>query len=179
MYIRYRYTILLVISIVAVALWASTESFDFTVRTIDRLGYLGVFVVGMLFVSTFTVAPATVVLFRLTESGDLFLLSLVAGAGAVCGDLILYNYLRDKVFIELKPFFGLIGRSSVGRLFQSHYLAWSLPVLGALIIASPLPDELGIALLGGSKFKRWQFITLSYILNTIGIFVIVTVAQII
>jgi len=178
MYTRYRYTISLIVSIVVVALWSNTESFNAMVKAIEHLGYFGVFGIGILFVSTFTVTPAAVVLFRLADSVNPIPLALIAGVGAACGDLILYNYLRDKVFIELKSFFGFIGRSSVGRLFHSHYLAWSLPVLGALIIASPLPDELGIALLGGSKLKRWQFIALSYVLNTAGIFLIVMFAKI-
>lgn len=160
------------------ALWTSTESFSITVQSIGQLGYLGIFVIGILFVSTFTVTPAAVILFHLAESSHIIPLALLAGAGAVCGDLILYNYLQDKVFIELKPFFGLIGRSRVGRLFNSRYLAWSLPVIGALIIASPLPDEFGIALLGGSKLSRWQFVALSYVLNTAGIFIIVMFAKI-
>ena len=178
MYSRYRYTISLIVSIMVVALWASTESFSDAVQIIERLGYIGYFGVGMMFVSTFTVTPAAVVLFRLAESMHILPLALIAGMGAVCGDLLLYNYLRDKVFVELKPFFGFIGRSSLGRLFQSRHLAWSLPVLGAIIIASPLPDELGIALLGGSKFNRWQFIALSYVLNTAGIVVILTLAKV-
>jgi len=38
------------------------------------------------------------------------------------------------------------------------YLSWSLPVIGAVIIASPFPDELGISLMGFSKMKTPYYI---------------------
>jgi uncharacterized membrane protein YdjX (TVP38/TMEM64 family) len=47
-------------------------------------------------------------------------------------------------------------------------------VLGAIIIASPLPDEMGVGLMGISKLKTSQFILLSFVLNAIGIFIVVT-----
>jgi hypothetical protein len=49
-------------------------------------------------------------------------------------------------------------------------------VFGAVIIASPLPDEAGVSLLSLSKLKNWQFILLSFVLNATGIFIIVTLA---
>ena len=43
----------------------------------------------------------------------------------------------------------------------------------AIIIASPLPDELGLMLLGASKLTYRQIAILTYIFNTAGILVIV------
>jgi len=169
---HYRHTIILLLSIVLVALLARTEAFGALVDAIANLGYLGVLLVGMLFVSTFTVTPAAIVLFRLTTQFDPFVLAAVAGLGAMIGDLIIFNFLRDQVYDELKPLFGGLNASRAVRIFKSRWLAWTLPVLGALIIASPIPDELGIALMGGSNITRWQFILLSYLLNTVGIFII-------
>jgi hypothetical protein len=50
--------------------------------------------------------------------------------------------------------------------------------VGAIIIASPLPDELGLALLGVSTLSRPQFFLLSFAMNSLGIFIILLVAQI-
>jgi hypothetical protein len=47
-----------------------------------------------------------------------------------------------------------------------------LPVVGAVIIASPLPDELGLALLGFSRIDRRYFFAISYTMNFIGIVLI-------
>lgn len=55
---------------------------------------------------------------------------------------------------------------------HSHFYHWSLPALGALIMASPLPDEIGIALLSILHMRTYQFIVVSYFLKTTGIFLI-------
>ena len=48
-----------------------------------------------------------------------------------------------------------------------------MPFLGAIIIASPLPDELGLVMLGDSKLKYREIAIISYVLNTAGILLIV------
>ena len=170
---QYRHTLILLLSIVLVALLARTAAFGELVATVANFGYVGVLIVGTLFVSTFTVTPAAIVLFRLAGQFDPVWLALVAGAGAMVGDLIIFNFLRDKVYEELKPWFSGLNTSRAAHIFKSRWLAWTLPVLGAVIIASPLPDELGVALMGGSNLNRLQFMVLSYILNTVGIFIII------
>lgn len=56
-------------------------------------------------------------------------------------------------------------------------LIGSFGYTGAFIIASPFPDEMRIGLIGASKLKNWQFLILSFLLNSIGIFVVVTAAR--
>lgn len=46
---------------------------------------------------------------------------------------------------------------------------WLLFFLGAVIIASPFPDEIGISLLGLSKTRHRVFLPLSYAANFLGI----------
>ena len=54
-----------------------------------------------------------------------------------------------------------------------------LPIIGAIIIASPFPDEIGVSLMGLSKLSTPKFIFISYILNSIGLFLIVSASVII
>jgi hypothetical protein len=49
--------------------------------------------------------------------------------------------------------------------------------MGGLIIASPLPDELGLALMGFVKTNNWTFAIISILCNALGIFVIAVVAR--
>jgi hypothetical protein len=49
--------------------------------------------------------------------------------------------------------------------------------VGGLIIASPLPDELGISVWGFSKLKTAWFIPLSFFCNFVGILLIGAVAR--
>lgn len=53
-------------------------------------------------------------------------------------------------------------------------IGWIIMPIGAIIIASPFPDELGVSLIGLSKLSTGKFILLSYILNSIGIFLVVS-----
>jgi len=41
-----------------------------------------------------------------------------------------------------------------------------------------LPDELGVGLMGISKLKTYQFIILSYVLNSIGIILVISATYI-
>jgi len=144
---------------------------------VAHLGYLGAFITGGFFVSTFTVAPAAVVLFRLADTFNPYLIAIFAGAGAVIGDYIIFRFLRDGVFRELRALFHKMGGSYVTRLLYTPYLFWLMPFIGAIIIASPLPDEVGIGMMGFSKIRTWQFVLLSFSLNSLGIFVIIALAR--
>lgn len=147
------------------------------INGVAELGYFGAFITGIFFVSTFTVAPAAIVLYRLADTFNPYAIALFAGAGAVIGDYLIFRFLRDGVFQELKPLFAKMGGSYIEKLLHTPYFFWLTPLVGALIIASPFPDEIGIGLMGISKIKPWQFVLLSFSLNALGIFIIVILAQ--
>jgi hypothetical protein len=50
-----------------------------------------------------------------------------------------------------------------------HIFRWIAFVLGAVIIASPLPDELGIAILGFARLGSNLFVPLSFVSNFLGL----------
>ncbi len=143
---------------------------------IGALGYFGVFLTGIFFVSTFTVAPSAIILFRLASTMNIWAVALVAGLGASFGDFVIFRFLKDNVFEEMKPVFRRVTGERLQKLFETPYFGQLSMVLGAIIIASPLPDETGLALLGLSKIKPWQFLLLSFILNAIGIFIVISLA---
>lgn len=178
---RYHYKNLtyLGISIVLGLVFIKTPYFREFVFHLGNYGILGAFIGGMLFVSTFTVSIGTVLLLLLAETMNPLIIGAVAGIGAVVGDLIIFQYIRNKGLVsEIKHFFDFFGGDKIAHLLHTKYFSWTLPVLGAVIIASPLPDELGVSLMGISKMKTNRFILLSFILNTIGIFLIVSAGAI-
>jgi len=86
--------------------------------------------------------------------------------------------VRNRGLIsEIKHFFEFFGSDKLKHLMHTKYFSWTLPVIGAIIIASPLPDEMGVGLMGISKLKTKQFILLSFILNSIGIFLIASAGR--
>jgi hypothetical protein len=170
-------TLFLLASFVVLFFAMQTHAAQAFVTQVGSFGYLSGFIVGFFFVSTFTVTPAAVLLFHLAETLNPITLALLAGAGSVLGDLVLFRFLKDRVFEELAPFVRKLGGSHLSLMVKTPYFAWFAPVLGALIIASPFPDELGISLLGLSKIGTVQFMALTYLLNVAGILFIVLIAQ--
>lgn len=174
---RYKNTTLLILSLVLLYFVSKTTFVADLVRAIGEFGYVSAFVIGIFFVSVFTVAPSVIVLFYLASILNPIAVAVLAGAGAVIGDLLIFKFLRGGIFDELAPTFKKLGDSYLCRMFSTPYFSWLLPVLGAVIIVSPFPDEIGIGLLGLSKVKSWQFAIVSFLLNSAGIFVIVTMAK--
>lgn len=173
----YKNTTLLLISLAAVFYLAQTPAVDSLIKQAGTFGYAGAFITGIFFVSTFTAAPAALVLFNLADHLHAVEVALLAGLGAMVGDYLLFRLIRDNVFGELRQIFGRLHHPHVSALFRTPYFVWLLPVLGAAIIASPLPDEVGVSILGLSKLKKWQFFAVTFLLNAIGIFLIVTAAK--
>ncbi len=174
---KYKNTTLLIASIALLLIFADTKIVKDFIHSIGALGYAGAFLTGIFFVSTFTVAPATVTLYYFSQTLNPFGVALCAGIGALVGDYAIFRFFKDGVFNELAPLGRRISSSTLFRLFKTPYFIWLMPFLGAFIIASPLPDELGIALLGATRMKRWKFALLSFALNTAGILIIVLVGR--
>lgn len=174
---QYKNTSLLILSLILFFLFAEHPIIKGTIDSIGNLGYIGAFLTGILFVSVFTVAPAAVVLYFLADHLNPLLIAFFAGLGGVVGDYLIFKFLRERVFDELTPLFLKNGGNLLVRLFKTPYFAWFMPFLGAFIIASPLPDEIGIGLLGAAKLRSWQFILLSFLLNSVGIFVVIIAAR--
>lgn len=173
----YKNTTLLVLGLVVFVLMARSPAADSAIKQIGDLGYLGAFVTGIFFVSTFTVVPAGYVLFALAENLHPLEVALLAGLGAMIGDYIIFRLVRDQIFDELKPILSRLQHPAFRTLFKTPYFNWLLPVIGAAVIVSPLPDEAGVSLLGLSKIRKWQFFMITFSLNAIGIFLIVSVAK--
>lgn len=148
--------------------------------SLGEFGYFGAFIAGILFVSTFTVAIGSLVLLILAEKMSPIELGLIAGMGAVIGDLAIFRFVKDNLASEIESVYNQIdGDHHLRKLFHSKYFSWTLPIIGAMIIASPLPDELGVSLLGISKMNTYRFVLMSYLLNSAGIFLIISLSTVI
>lgn len=174
---HFKNTSLLILSLVIFFLIADTPYIRNFVEFIGSFGYIGAFLVGIMFVSVFTIAPASVVLFYLAKTLDPIGVALAAGTGGVVGDYLILKYLKDRVFEELKPVFLNHGGRPIRKLFRTPYFVWAVPILGAIFIMSPVPDEVGIGLLGVSKVKAWKLFALLYLLDIAGILLIVVAAR--
>ncbi len=138
----------------------------------NGLKYIGSFIAGIFFTSAFTTAPATAAFVELSAFNSIFAMAALGGLGALFGDLIIFRFVKNRFSADIKYLLALRWKQRISFIFRRRLFRWVSAFLGALIIASPLPDEIGIALLGLSKIKNRNFIIVSYILNTLGILII-------
>lgn len=172
-------TIFFVIIIFTIILYQA-GILNYWVESLERLGYVGIILVGMFFVSTFTVTPAGTMLVLMTEDFNILLISILAGFGGMLGDYFIFRFVKDGLVGELKMIFINVsgdGFKKIGEIMHTGYFAWLGPVIGALIIASPLPDEFGIGLLGIYKLDDKKFAIVTFILDTIGIFILLSAVK--
>ena len=130
------------------------------------------FIAGMFFTSVMTTAPAMAVLGVLSFHINPLVLAVVGGAGAVCGDYLIFAFVRDRLGEDFSYLIKRNGSPRFFKIFHRKSFRWVLPFVGALIIASPLPDELGLVLLGVAKMSTRRFLAVSYAFNATGIFLI-------
>jgi hypothetical protein len=103
---NYKNTSLFVVSLVLLYFLADVSWFKSAINYIGLWGYFGAFIVGIFFVSIFTVAPAILVLYSLVAKLNPLGIAAFAGLGAVVGDYVIFRFFRDRVFEELRPLAG-------------------------------------------------------------------------
>ncbi len=138
-----------------------------------------IFIAGLFFTSVFTIAPASVALASMVQQVPVTTVAIWGALGALCGDLVLFYFIRDKFTEDL---FGSLKPSIIKHFFKSlhmGFMKWLSPVLGAFIIASPLPDEVGLTLMGISRTKTTVLIPISFAMNMLGIYIIAWFASVI
>ncbi len=168
---------IIALSIVVAALLGSSDVLQNLLDATESLRFIGSFFAGMLYTSLFTTAPAIVAIGQISQSHSPLEVALVGGLGALIGDFFLFHFVRDSLSPHLLSHVHIFHTRHIRRLFSRGPLRWVSPILGTLIIASPLPDELGLIFLGFSKTKTTVFVSLSYLANFIGILTIGIVAR--
>ncbi|MDO8575577.1 MAG: hypothetical protein Q7R78_02660 [bacterium] len=144
-------------------------------RFLDLFGgskELASFVSGIFFTSLFTTPISIASLSELSVGANPLTISLFAAMGAVIGDLIIFLFIRDVVSEDLKNLMSNVNIKKVRNIFKFRLFRWLVPFVGALVIASPLPDELGLAMIGLSRMHIWILIPVSFVMNFIGVYLI-------
>lgn len=174
---EYKHTTLAVLAILLFVLLANSAALVALFGFLGNLGYMSGFIAGVFSVSFFTAVPALVLLIELAQTLNPFLLALAVGLGSVFGDWIILKFYEEKIFTELKP---LLKKARLHRLqviLRRRSTSWILLLIGTFIISSPLPDEVGLMLLGISHFKQWAILIICFMLNFIGALLVIFTAE--
>lgn len=143
------------------------------VETILPLKFVAEFISGLFYASFLTSPISVAMIIVLAKSNNPITLALLAGAGAAMADLLIIKFFRKSLFKEMDLVSHELHLQKINNLLKYLKMDFLTPLIGALIIASPLPDELGLMMLGASKLKYREIALLTYILNTAGILLIV------
>src|SRR3989338_8899831 len=163
----------LVVGIVAAVYFLASPGFHEIIVGLKGLGYLGVFITGIFFSSMLTTVPATITLFLFGSTMNPLIIAPIAAAGALISDYFIFSFVKYKISHHYGVFDKIIlwfrERKFVKYIKRHKVLKFSIPLVGALIIASPLPDELGVAILGASKYNTKHFFIVAFIMNMVGV----------
>ena len=172
-----RDLVLIVFSVFIAVILARTGALKDLITSTQEVRFIGSFIAGIFFVSVFTAAPATVALGEIAQSNSVIAVAILGGLGALIGDLIIFRFVKDRVSEHFSYLIKASKTERIVSIFKLKLFRWIIPFVGALIIASPLPDEIGVAMLGLSKMKNSYFILLSFVLNSAGILIIGLIAK--
>lgn len=167
----------IILSILVAVILAKTGALEGLMTSTQGMRFIGSFIAGIFFVSVFTAAPATVALGEIAQSNSVITTAILGGFGALVGDLIIFRFVKDRVSQHFSYLVRVSKSQRIVSIFKLKLFRWMIPFIGALIIASPLPDEIGVTMLGLSKMKNSYFILLSFILNSAGILIIGLIAK--
>ena len=176
--LKYPKLLLLILTFVVAYFMFSGKAFLPFRSALVSLSYVGAFISGFFFTYGFTSAPATAMLLILAKEVNVPAAGFIAGLGALAGDLVIFKIVRYSLADEIKRLskervFGVINHR-IPRLFRKYAVA----TFAGFIIASPLPDEIGVSLLAGAtKISTGVFSIVSYLLNTFGILVVLAIGS--
>ncbi|HLC98244.1 MAG TPA: hypothetical protein VJC21_05705 [Candidatus Nanoarchaeia archaeon] len=163
--------------IIAYILFAGRDFLPFHTLFV-KLGYLGTFITGILFSYGFTAAPATAILLILSREQNIFLAGFIAGLGALIGDLLIFKLIRRSFAGEIEKLSQETPLRRLNHAVPKTLKKYLIAIVAGFIIASPLPDEIGVSLLAATRTLSTKVFSLfSYLLNTTGIFVILSIGR--
>ena len=140
------------------------------------LGYIGVFLSGILYAYGMTAPTAALILLSLAKDGNILLAGLVGGLGALVGDLMIFFFIRSTFSCEIdriaKNHFVVMIENEEKRI-MGHFQKYFLSAFASFLIASPLPTEIGVSLMASRKhLSAAKFAAIAYGLHTSAILLI-------
>ena len=149
---------------------------NFFHNLIVPLGIVGIFIAGALYTYSFTASTGALLLIALAPHYPVGMIAVVGGIGATLADFLLFRFFGNALHKEVARLSNsrLVCKVGAAALFCK---AWFRNMLGALILASPFPDEIAVALMSAARIKKETFIWLTFIADAVGIYLLVSVAN--
>lgn len=146
-------------------------------QSVQAVPLISALVVGFFIAFALTVAPAIVTLVAIAEHFPVWQVALVGSLGSVLANLIIFHFVKYRITDDFIALFEKTKYKRIGEFLKLAAVRAVLPVVGAILVASPLPDEIGLAMMGVSKIKTRFFVITMYILHFLGILFIISAGR--
>ena len=171
--VKYPKLILLLLSIILAYVLFKNQEINRIIINLNELSYLGVFLAGFLFSFGFT-TPFAIGFFISLNPENIILSAFLGGVGALIGDLIIYKIIKFSFIDEFNRLKNTKEirkiRENITKNISKKIRLYIAYIFLGIVIASPLPDELGVTMLAGlSHIKIIPLAIFSLMLHSIGI----------
>ena len=176
--IKYPKLSLFIISVILVYFLFSGLAYKPLHDALLFMGYFGTFLAGLLYPYALTSAAGTGILLILAKEQNLLLAGVIAVIGVLISDLILFLFVTHSFSDEVQKLSKEKVVRTINRRIPNSIRAYLLAIFACLLIASPLPTEIGILLMTSIRnisFKK--FIIIIYILHASAIFIILLIGN--
>jgi hypothetical protein len=176
--IKYPKLSLFIISVILVYVLFSGLAYTPLHEALVFMGYFGTFLAGLLYPYALTSAAGTGILLILTKEQNILLAGGIAGIGVLISDIILFLFVTHSFSDEVQKLSKETVVRTINRWIPDSIRVYLLATFAGLLIASPLPTEIGILLMTSIKnisFKK--FIIIIYVLHVSAIFIILLIGN--
>ncbi len=176
--IRYQKLLLFIVSVIIVYFLFSSLLYEPLYDALQVLGYIGTFIAGLLYPYSFTSAAGTALLLILSKEQTLFYAGMIASVGALISDMAIFYFVKYGFSDEVKRLSKEKAVQAFGKLIPESLRKYLLAGFASILIASPLPTEIGIMLMTSvKKITTKKFAVLVYILHVTAIFTILLIGS--
>ncbi len=143
---------------------------------LGKLSYPGIFIAGILISVGFS-APIGLGILITMNPESIILASFIGGLGAMVTDLLIFALIKSSLTKEFRT----LEKTKLIRKIESivakeknilirHYILY---VFVGIVIATPLPDEIGVSILAGlTTIKPSKLAIISFFLHSLMFFII-------
>jgi hypothetical protein len=176
--IKYPKLLLFIISVILVYFLFSGLVYKPLHDTLLFVGYFGTFLAGLLYPYALTSAAGTGILLILAKEQNFFLAGIIAGIGALISDLLIFLFIKHGFWDEVQKLSKETFIRTVNRRIPDSVRVYLLAIFAGILIASPLPTEIGIIIMASIKnMSIKKFVILVYFLHASAIFIILLIGR--
>lgn len=140
------------------------------------LGYLGTFSAGLLYPYSFTSVAATAILLIIAKGQNVLLAGAIASVGALISDLAIFFFVKRGFGDEVQSLSKERAVRTLSSRIHPSIRVYLLVTLASILIASPLPTEIGIMLMTSvRKISTKKFVVIVYALHVSAIYMILLI----